>query len=159
MKKIFIMLTIALCVLGCKKNEWADWKTQNEVWLKENAKKEGVVTTSSGLQYKVIYPGNPTDTRPQSTSTVIVDYEGHLITGYIFDRNTAATMSMSSVVEGFAEGLKKIHSGGDIEIYVPWELGYIDKDGSMAQGTEGTSSYLPAYSTLIFTVHLVSSMN
>lgn len=160
MKKIFIILSIALCVLGCKKNEWMDWKTQNELWLAENAKQEGVVTTPTGLQYKVIHPGNPTDTRPQSTSTVVVDYEGTLITGYVFDRSKGATMAMANVVAGFSEGLKHIHSGGDIEIYVPWDLGYLDSAGeSEAQGTEGTSSYLPAYSTLIFKVHLISSMN
>lgn len=144
------MLPVLLC--GCKEDNWMDWKLQNEMWLVENAKKEGVQVTESGLQYKIKYDGNKSDTKPDNASNVLVSYEGRLINGYQFDAASVTTLSMSGVVEGFAEGLKKIHNHGDIEIYIPQELGY-KADGS---GTEGSLSarFIPPYSTLIFDVHL-----
>lgn len=159
MKKILIILSVALCVLGCKTQEWADWKTQNDIWLLQNAQNEDVQISPTGLQYKIIHAGNPTDVRPQSTSTVNVDYTLHLVNGKMVDHGTQTNMGMSSVIAGFAEGLKYIHVGGDIILYVPWQLGYLDGDDSTAQGTEGTSSYLPPYSTLIFTIHLNGCAN
>lgn len=136
-----------------------DWKTQNELWLQENAQKPGVYTTDSGLQYKVIYPGNTTDARPQADSYVTVSYRGELINGHVFDQSKNAPMAMSQVVAGFSEGLRHIHVHGDIEVYIPWQLGYLDtKDPtkSTETGTEGTSNYIPMYSTMIFTIHLES---
>ena len=49
------LLTVLLC--GCKEDNWMDWKLQNQIWLEQNAKQEGVVTTPSGLQYKISYMG------------------------------------------------------------------------------------------------------
>ena len=137
-----------------------DWKVQNELWLAQNALKDSVVTTSTGLQYKIIADPTPQDTRPDNGKTVLVDYTGTLINGCQFDGGTGA-FTLSSVVSGFAEGLRKIHNNGDIEIYVPCYLGY-DKekyDGdeiydAKGNGTEGTSSYIPPYSVLIFRVHI-----
>lgn len=137
---------------GCKVDNWMDWKLQNEMWLVQNAKQEGVQTTESGLQYKILYPGNTSDARPDNASTVLVSYKGWLINGYQFDASSGTSLAMASVVEGFAEGMKKIHAHGDIILYVPQDLGY-GKDGS---GTEGSLSakFIPPYSTLIFEVHL-----
>ena len=135
---------------GCKQKEWTEWKTQNEVWMKQNGTKEGVKTTPSGLQYKILYKGNTTSTKPSSISTVYVSYTAKIINGVEFDNQANAALSLPSCVDGFAEGMTKIYKTGDIEIYVPWDLGY----GSGGNGTEGYSSFIPPYSTLIFRVHL-----
>lgn len=154
MKKTIVyflfLLTALMC--GCKEDNWTDWKLQNELWLEENAKKEGVQTTTSGLQYKILYPGNTTDTRPDDASTVLVNYKGTLINGYQFDAASNAQFPLAGVVKGFAEGLKKVHVHGDIELYVPQELAYADS----LPKTEGSLSttFIPPYSTLIFEVHL-----
>ena len=139
---------VAMC--GCKQKEWTEWKAQNEVWLTQNAQKEGVIKTPSGLQYKILYEGNTSAARPSSLSTVYINYTGKLINGVTFDSNTNAAINLQTAVKGFAEGMTKLHKTGDIEIYVPWELGY----AANPQGTEGYSSYIPPYSTLIFRVHL-----
>ena len=135
---------------GCKQDNWMDWKAQNELWLVQNKTKPGVQTTSTGLQYKVISDPNPTDARPSTGSTIACDYTGTLINGVQFDGGSATFTLNSGLISGFVEGLKKIHCHGDIEIYIPYDLGYKEEE----QGTEGTASYIPPYSTLIFNVHL-----
>ena len=149
---LYILPLVAVLLSGCKEDNWMDWKLQNEMWLEANAHNDSVKTSPSGLQYIIINPGNTTDTKPDDISTVIVDYKGHLINGYEFDAADAASLQIASVVDGFAEGMKKIHVHGTIELYIPQELGYKDK----AQGTEGSLSvrYIPPYSTLIFWVHI-----
>lgn len=134
-----------------------DWKTQNELWMENNLKQPGVMQTASGLQYKIIADPNPSDARPQTDSYVNVDYKGSLINGNTFDSGSNVGMSMTQVVAGFAEGLRQIHVHGDVEVYIPWQLGYLDKKDpkkSVETGTEGTSSYIPMYSTMIFHIHL-----
>ena len=83
--------------------------------------------------------------------------------GYIVDSNKGVALSMSSVIPGFAEGCHKIHNNGDIELYIPAYLGYdfskYDSDeynDAEGYGTEGTQTYIPSYSTLIYTVHICS---
>ena len=148
--KIFLLLALgAMLLTGCKKDDWMDWKAKNELWLEQNKLQPGVQVSATGLQYRVIADPNPTDARPSSSSVVYCDYKGTLINGVQFDGGTAS-FSVSSVVDGFAEGLKKIHCHGDIELFIPYELGYKEEE----QGTEGTMSYIPPYSTLIFTVHI-----
>ncbi len=151
-KLLYIFPLLAVLLGGCKEDNWMDWKLQNQMWLEQNAQKEGVQTTESGLQYRILYEGNTSDTKPDNASTVICNYTGTLINGYKFDSATNATLSVSGVVEGFAEGIKKIHAHGDIELFVPYELGY----GEKGQGSEGSlaATYIPPYSTLIFRVHL-----
>lgn len=145
---------------GCKENDWMDWRAQNELWLEQNALKDSVVTTESGLQYKIIYQGIPTDTRPDKSKTIVITYQGYLINGAQFDGGTAQ-MSMATMISGFSEGMRKINNKGIIEIYVPCYLGYdeekFDTDEEYeaeGTGTEGTRSYIPPYSTLIFRVTL-----
>jgi FKBP-type peptidyl-prolyl cis-trans isomerase len=145
---LFVVLC-AICFSGCKKDDWMDWKAKNQLWLEQNKLNPGVQVSPTGLQYKIIADPNPTDARPSSGSRVYCDYRGTLINGVQFDGGTG-TFAVSGVVAGFAEGLKKIHCHGDIEIYVPYELGYKEEE----QGTEGTQSYIPPYSTLIFNVHI-----
>jgi len=148
---LFCILCAVFCVLtGCKQDNWLDWKAQNQLWLEHNKTKPGVEVSSTGLQYRIIADPNPTDARPSTGSRVYVDYTGRLINGAQFEGGSAVFTVNSNLIAGFTEGLKKIHCHGDIELFIPYTLGYNDSE----QGTEGTSSYIPPYSTLIFTVHL-----
>ena len=138
-----------------------DWKTQNEMWLENNKNQPGVVVTSTGLQYKIIADPTPQDARPGSNSSIVCDYSVKLINGYVVDANNSVSLSLSSVIPGFAEGCHQIHNNGDIELYIPAYLGYDatkydsgEYDQAEGYGTEGTQSYIPPYSTLIYTVHI-----
>ena len=169
MKKFLILTFFAALLVGCKENQWMDWKAQNDLWLEQNIQNHKddpkFFVLADGLQYKIIADPTPHDARPNANSTVVCDYTGVLITGYQFDGGTAK-FSMSNLVSGFAEGLRKIHQNGDIEIYVPYYLGYDEKvftnneiNKAEGNGTEGTQSYIPPYSVMIFRVHLGSVSN
>jgi FKBP-type peptidyl-prolyl cis-trans isomerase FklB len=124
------------------------YKKENEEWLARNAQKEGMKTTASGLQYKVITEGK--GAKPRADQEVTVKYEGHLIDGTEFDssykRNPQTTkFRCDQVIKGWTEALTLMPVGSKWEVYVPQELGY----GSRAAGK------IPAYSTLIFTVELI----
>lgn len=148
--KILSLLCIILLISSCKQNDWLDWKAQNELWLVQNAKADSVITTPTGLQYKCIYAGHDKSARPDDAKMVTISYAGKLINGYEFDANENYTGYVSSFVPGFSEGLKKMEQFGTYELYIPYDLGY-GEDGA---GTEGTSSHIPPYSTLIFRVEL-----
>lgn len=150
--KIISLLLVIVLVCGCKRDSWLDWQVQNKLWLQDNATKEGVVTTPTGLQYKCIDAGWDKSARPDESKTVIIDYEGKLVNGYTFDSAKYAELPVSGVVLGFAEGLKKMHQFGEYEFYIPYNLGY----GMSGNGTEGNSNFIPPYSTLIFRVYLHS---
>lgn len=121
-----------------------------EEWLKANKTKPGVVTTASGLQYKVITMG--TGERPKADQEVEVKYEGHLIDGTEFDssykRNPQTTkFKCNQVIKGWTEGLQLMPVGSKFEFYIPQELAY---------GSRGMGAKIPPYSALIFTVELIS---
>ncbi len=150
--KMIILAALTLALVGCKEDNWMDWKAQNEMWLQQNATQAGVHTTHTGLQYKVVAQGlTGRPDKPGETSTVIVDYKGSLINGKVFDSAEGAEFGVSQVVAGFAEGLKKMNQHGDYILYIPWELGY-GEDGTEA--AETANAFIPPYSTLIFEVHL-----
>lgn len=161
---VFLLLLLPLFIgTGCKENKWLDWKVQNELWLEQNAQKEGVVVTASGLQYKIIADPTPQDAKPNRTSTIVCDYTARLINGYQVDQGYNISLDLNGTISGFAEGCSKIHNNGDIEIYIPCYLGYDfqkyeDDDAYNAEGygTEGTQAYIPPYSTLIYTIHICS---
>ena len=117
-------------------------------WLEENKKKEGVIQTASGLQYKVIKMGS--GKQPQASDSVTVNYEGKLIDGKIFDssfeRKKPATFRLSNVIPGWQEGLMLMKEGSSFEIYIPSEIGY---------GDQGYPPDIPGGSTLIFKVDLI----
>ncbi len=148
--KIFALLCVVMLVCSCKQNDWLDWKTQNELWLLQNAKGDSIITTPTGLQYKCIFPGHDKSARPDDTKIVTISYSGQLINGYQFDAADSYTGYVSDFVPGFSEGLKKMYEFGIYEFYIPYDLGY----GINGTGTEGTSSHIPPYSTLIFRVEL-----
>lgn len=150
--KIFCLLCMIMLISGCKRDNWLDWKTQNELWLTQNALKEGVITTPTGLQYKCIEPGWDKSARPDDAKVVTIDYQGKMINGYIFDSTERYTEYVSSFVAGFSEGLKKMNQFGLYEFYIPYYLAY----GESGNGTEGTERFIPPYSTLIFRVYLHS---
>ena len=122
----------------------------SEEWLKANKTKPGVVTTASGLQYKVITMG--TGERPKADQEVEVKYEGHLIDGTEFDssykRNPQTSKcKCNQVIKGWTEGLQLMPVGSKFEFYIPQELAY---------GSRGMGDKIPPYSALIFTVELIS---
>ena len=167
--KILILSLLVGLFAGCTENQWMDWKVQNDLWLEQNIiRHEGdssFFVLSDGLQYRIIADPVPWEAQPNASSTVVCDYTGKLINGYQFDGGSSQ-FSMSNLVSGFSEALRKIHKHGDIEIYVPYYLGYDESKISSGEtnkaegnGTEGTQSYIPPYSVMIFTVHLSDVAN
>ena len=124
-------------------------KQDGEKFLAENGKKEGVITTASGLQYQVLREGNGQS--PKATDTVECHYEGTLIDGTKFDssydRGQTATFPLNQVIAGWTEGLQLMKEGGKYRFFIPYELGY---------GERGAGASIPPFSTLIFDVELVS---
>ena len=159
MKKIIYILVLVLVALtGCKQDNYLEWKALNEAWLEHNKTQPGVVTTASGLQYKQLNPSpNPTESRPNYNSTVVVDYKLYLISSYggynlgnALQEKTEAIFNLQQTVLGFSEGLQKMHVHDDFAIYIPYDLGY----GAEGSGSEGYFGFIPPYSTLIYEVHL-----
>lgn len=126
-------------------------KQDGEKFLAENAKKEGVLTTKSGLQYKVIKEG--TGRSPKATDTVKCHYEGFLIDGTVFDssvqRGEPATFGLQQVIAGWTEGLQLMREGGKTRFFIPYLLGY---------GEHGAGAMIPPYAALIFDVELLEVM-
>lgn len=124
-------------------------KQDGEKFLAENGKKEGVITTASGLQYQVLREGNGQS--PKVTDTVECHYEGTLIDGTKFDssydRGQTATFPLNQVIAGWTEGLQLMKEGGKYRFFIPYELGY---------GERGAGASIPPFSTLVFDVELVS---
>lgn len=121
---------------------------KGRAFLAENAKKEGVISLPSGLQYKVLKQGD--GIVPQKTDKVKVHYEGRLIDGTVFDAsskhgNEPATFRPDQVIKGWTEALTMMPVGSKWQLFIPQELGY----GERAAGQ------IPPYSTLIFDVELV----
>ncbi len=123
-------------------------RKEGEDFLAENAKKEGVVTLSSGLQYKVINEG--TGKKPSATDKVKCHYCGTFINGSKFDssydRNEPAVFGLNQVILGWTEGLQLMSEGAKYELYIPFNLGY---------GANGAPGAIPPYSALVFTVELL----
>tara|TARA_R110001606_G_scaffold5672_2_gene25882 strand:- start:6687 stop:7262 length:576 start_codon:yes stop_codon:yes gene_type:complete len=116
----------------------------NEQFLAANASEDGVETTASGLQYKVIKPGEGDS--PTVTDTALVKYEGHLRDGTIFDANEQTPMPVGGVVPGFSEALQLMQKGGEYRIWIPSDLAY---------GEASPGEQIPPNSLLIFDVTLL----
>jgi FKBP-type peptidyl-prolyl cis-trans isomerase len=116
-------------------------------FLAENGKKEGVETTESGLQYKVMEEG--TGVYPVATDVVTVHYKGSLINGKVFDSSEGGepiSFPLNQVIPGWTEGLQLMKEGGKTIFYIPYELAY---------GERGAGQVIPPYSALIFEVELI----
>ena len=128
--------------------KYADYKAENEKFLADNKTKEGVKTTPSGLQYKVITEGK--GEIPADTCKVKVNYKGTLIDGTEFDssykRKEPATFRANQVIKGWTEALTMMPVGSKWELYIPQELAY---------GARESGGQIKPFSTLIFEVELV----
>ncbi len=122
--------------------------TLGKEFLEKNAKKDGVITTSSGLQYKVLKKGDGES--PKDTDKVEVHYHGTLIDGTVFDssvdRGESITFPVNGVIPGWVEALQLMKTGAKYKLFIPSELAY----GNRGQGKIGPNS------TLIFEVELIS---
>jgi FKBP-type peptidyl-prolyl cis-trans isomerase FklB len=121
---------------------------KGKAFLAENAKKEGIVTLPSGLQYEVITEGN--GKKPSATDRVKCHYEGTLIDGTLFDssikRGQPAVFGVNQVIRGWVEALQLMSEGSKWRLFIPSELGY---------GAQQAGEMIPPHSTLIFEVELI----
>jgi FKBP-type peptidyl-prolyl cis-trans isomerase FklB len=124
------------------------YKKEGAEFLAANAKKDSVVTTASGMQYKILREGNGAS--PAETSSVTVHYRGRLINGLVFDesyaRNEPSTFRLNQVIRGWTEGLQLMKEGAKFEFYIPYNLAY---------GEQPVGQFIPPGSTLIFEVELI----
>ena len=127
--------------------EYGPLKKKGEAWMAANAKKAGVKTLPSGVQYKVIKEGN--GAMPKDTSLVTVNYEGRLIDGTVFDssykRGQAVDLRANQVIKGWTEALVHMPAGSVWEVYIPQALAY----GEREQGQ------IKPYSPLVFKIELI----
>ena len=127
-------------------------KVAGEKYLAENAKKDGVITTASGLQYQVLREGN--GKKPTAKDSVKCHYEGFLIDGTVFDssvqRGEPAVFGLQQVIAGWTEGLQLMQEGGKYRFFIPYRLAY---------GEGGAGQLIPPFATLIFDVELIEVMN
>jgi len=123
-----------------------------EAFLSENAKREGVKTTASGLQYEVLESGN--GAQPTANDRVEVHYTGKLIDGTVFDssveRGVPATFGVTQVIPGWVEALQLMHEGDQWRLYIPSDLAY---------GPNGAGGLIGPDTTLIFDVQLLRVIN
>ena len=121
---------------------------EGKVYLEQNAKRDGVTQTKSGLQYEVLTEG--TGKSPKATDTVRCHYEGRLLDGTVFDssykRGEPADFGLNQVIPGWTEGVQLMKEGAKFRFHIPYLLAY---------GEHGAGAQIPPYSTLIFDVELI----
>ena len=126
-------------------------KEAGEKYLAENAKKDGVITLPSGLQYQVLKEGN--GKKPSAKDSVKCHYEGFLIDGTVFDssvqRGEPAVFGLQQVIAGWTEGLQLMQEGAKYRFFIPYRLAY---------GEGGAGSSIPPFAALIFDVELIQVM-
>lgn len=124
------------------------FKEEGEKFLAENAKKEGVKVTASGLQYKVIKEG--TGRKPKATDRIRCHYEGTFTDGRVFDssykRGEPIVFGLNQVIKGWTEGLQLMAEGAKYELYIPYQLAY---------GETGSQGAIPPCCALKFIVELL----
>ncbi|MFV3415381.1 FKBP-type peptidyl-prolyl cis-trans isomerase [Pseudomonas nitroreducens] len=118
-------------------------------FLEENGKREGVVTTKSGLQYEVVKKAD--GPQPKASDVVTVHYEGKLVDGTVFDssiqRGSPIDLPVGGVIPGWVEALQLMHVGEKIKLFIPSELAY---------GAQSPSPTIPANSVLVFDLELLA---
>ena len=123
-------------------------KEAGEKYLADNAKKDGVITLPSGLQYQVLKEGN--GKKPTAKDTVMCHYEGTLIDGTVFDssyqRGEPATFPLQQVIAGWTEGLQLMQEGAKYRFFIPYRLAY---------GEGGAGASIPPFAALVFDVELI----
>lgn len=123
-------------------------KTEGEDFLKENAKKEGVVVLPSGLQYTVLTAAE--GPKPTAQDSVQCHYEGRLMDGTVFDssykRGEPATFPLNGVIRGWTEGVQLMSEGSKFRFFIPYNLAY---------GANGAGGLIPPFAALVFDVELI----
>ena len=126
-------------------------KEAGEKYLAENAKKDGVITLPSGLQYQVLKEGN--GKKPTAKDSVKCHYEGFLIDGTVFDssvqRGEPAVFGLQQVIAGWTEGLQLMQEGAKYRFFIPYRLAY---------GEGGAGASIPPFAALVFDVELIEVM-
>ena len=119
---------------------------QGDDFLTRNARAAGVMTTPSGLQYKVLQPGAPGAPKPTNSDVALINYEGKLLNGTTFDKSPQPVpMPVTGVVPGFSEALKLMPKGARYRVWIKPSLAY----GAEAKGP------IPANSVLVFDIELI----
>lgn len=146
LRLITVLMLATLSLAGCQKpaDDAGPQKRQGAAFLSENAKKQGVTTTASGLQYEVLQEGQ--GAMPSATDTVTVNYRGTLIDGKEFDSGNGISFPLNRVIPGWTEGVQLMKEGAKYRFYIPSELAY---------GERGAGSDIPPNADLIFEVELV----
>jgi len=123
-------------------------KLESETFLAANKTKEGVITTATGLQYKILSKGSGAS--PKAADQVKVHYKGTLLDGKVFDssyeRNEPATFPLNQVIKGWTEGLQLMQVGDKFQFFIPYDLAY---------GEMGRGETIPPATVLIFEVELL----
>ncbi len=121
---------------------------EGKLFLEQNAKKDGVMVTASGLQYKVLREGD--GPKPKAIDLVKVNYEGRSLNGEVFDssyaRGKPIEFSLNRVIKGWGEGLQLMNVGSKYRLYIPYNLAY---------GDTGAGRKIGPRETLIFDVELL----
>jgi FKBP-type peptidyl-prolyl cis-trans isomerase len=142
------MALLGIMLSGCVEpsGDGEQLKQQGIAFLAENAKKPGIVTTASGLQYEVLQEGR--GATPGPTATVTVNYRGSLTNGNEFDNGNGISFPLNRVIPGWTEGLQLMKEGAKYRFYIPAELAY---------GERGAGALIPPNAPLIFEVELVKA--
>ena len=147
MKPYLIALVAAAFIAAPDANAQVG-REKGEAFLAENAKKEGVKTLPSGLQYKVVTEGK--GKKPTKSDTVSVHYKGTLIDGREFDssykRNEPAEFPVGQVIKGWTEALQLMSEGSKWQLFIPWQLAY---------GERAVGDLIGPHETLVFEVELL----
>lgn len=162
---LILIAAFAFTLTSCvKSDDYIDWKVMNDEWFAANLEskasypfewsidvlktpiiQEEFKITESGVKYKALRYGNPTEKKPSLSSNIYATYEGRLIDGTKFDGGTEIYLGQTYArAPGFQEIIMKMHVGDIYEIYIPYELGY---------GAKGQFK-IPPYSTLIYRIEL-----
>lgn len=153
---IVAMVAAVFTFNSCSKEDeisYDPYKNQKDgqEFLEKNGKREGVITTATGLQYEVINAGREDGKSPTATSSVRCNYTGTFINGTKFDSSNGnpIVFPLNGVIRGWTEGLQYMKEGAKYRFVIPYQLAY------------GPSGYhtIPPYSTLIFEVELIEVLD
>ena len=150
MRRVLAVAAMTLALAACKADQTAlENLGAAQSFLAENARKPGVKTLPSGVQYEVVRSGPEGGRKPTARSLVKVHYEGRLISGEVFDssyeRGAPAVMRLDRLIPAWVEALQQMRPGDEWTLYVPPEQGY---------GEEGAGQ-IPPNSVLIFKIELI----
>ena len=142
-----VMVLVQIYMQAAMEKKALRMKAESAKFLEDNKKVEGVQTTQSGLQYKVISSGKGKS--PVATDKVTVHYTGKFVDGKAFDSSVGrdpVTFEVGGVIPGWTEALQLMHEGDKWMIYLPYDIAY---------GERGSGNDIPPYATLIFEVELI----